>query len=284
MFVVEDEARARARGAPSLARVLGWGSTQDAYRATAPRPDGRAAARAMPRALARARVAPEAIGYVNAHGTGTPLNDPRRGARDPRRARSARRPRPGQLDQGRGRPPDGASGAIELAACLLAVSRATCLPGTAQPRRARSGVRRRRDRRGAAPARVDVVLSNSFGFGGQNATRRAREGGVSAAVTGWALAHAARQRRRRGRAPAAGGRARRARLRRIRAPGCAAPAGRADGRSRSALPRPDGSSGLDAAHEAVQQARAAAGAGAPATQRLGLFFGVGGLRAHWNET
>ncbi len=76
MFVVEDEARARARGARIHARILGWGSTQDAYRVTAPRPDGSAARRAMERALARAKLAPEAIGYINAHGTGTPLNDP----------------------------------------------------------------------------------------------------------------------------------------------------------------------------------------------------------------
>src|SRR6185295_15308292 len=60
VFVVEDETRALARGARPLARILGWGSTQDAYRATAPRPDGSAARAAVERALARAALVPRA--------------------------------------------------------------------------------------------------------------------------------------------------------------------------------------------------------------------------------
>jgi 3-oxoacyl-[acyl-carrier-protein] synthase II len=76
MFVVESEERALARGARPLARILGWGSTQDAYRPTAPLPDGTMARRAMQQALKRAGLTARDIGYVNAHGTGTPLNDP----------------------------------------------------------------------------------------------------------------------------------------------------------------------------------------------------------------
>jgi 3-oxoacyl-[acyl-carrier-protein] synthase II len=73
MFVVEDLARARARGARPLALILGWGSSADGYRATAPLPDGRAAQAAMARAIARSGGAD--IGYINAHGTGTQQGD-----------------------------------------------------------------------------------------------------------------------------------------------------------------------------------------------------------------
>jgi 3-oxoacyl-[acyl-carrier-protein] synthase II len=169
MFVIEDETRAAARGARVLARVLGWGSTQDAYRVTAPRPDGSAARRAMERALARAKLAPDAIGYINAHGTGTPLNDPAEskaihgafGAHAERVAVSSIKGAVGHLMA--------AAGAIELAASLLVFER-DLLPGTAH--------HRDRDPEcsldviGETPrrARVDALLSNSFGFGGQNAT------------------------------------------------------------------------------------------------------------------
>ncbi len=169
MFIVEDEARAVARGARVIARVLGWGSTQDAYRVTAPRPDGAAARRAMERALARARLAPDAIGYINAHGTGTTLNDPAEskailgafGTHTEHIAVSSIKGAVGHLMA--------AAGAIELAASLLAFER-DLLPGTAH----------HRDRDPECPldvigetprhARVDALLSNSFGFGGQNAS------------------------------------------------------------------------------------------------------------------
>lgn len=167
MFVVESESHARLRRARPLARILAWGRTQDAYRVTAPRPDGAAARRAMENALRHARISPEAVGYINAHGTGTPLNDPAEvkairgalGAHAERVAVSSIKGAVGHLMA--------ASGAVELAACLLAFER-DLLPGTAhflerdpecdldiigpEPR----------------PARVDYVLSNSFGFGGQN--------------------------------------------------------------------------------------------------------------------
>jgi 3-oxoacyl-[acyl-carrier-protein] synthase II len=167
LFVVEAEDRALARGARPLARVLGWGSTQDAYRMTAPRPDGSSAARAMARALARAGLPAEAVGYVNAHGTGTPLNDPAEvlairgalGAHAERVPVSSIKGAVGHLMA--------ASGAIEIAACMLPL-REGVIPGTAH--------HRERDPEcdldivGEAPraAEVGVALSNSFGFGGQN--------------------------------------------------------------------------------------------------------------------
>ncbi len=169
MFVVESAERAQRRNVRPLARILGWGSTQDAYRATAPRPDGSAASRAIQRALARARLGPEAVGYINAHGTGTPLNDEAEaiairaalGAHADHVPVSSIKGALGHLMA--------ASGAIELAACLLPFERGL-LPGTAH--------HRDRDPRcdvsviGERPlaARVEVVLKNSFGFGGQNAS------------------------------------------------------------------------------------------------------------------
>lgn len=168
MFVVEAEERARARGARPLAVVLGCGSSQDGHRLTAPRPDGAAARRAIEAALLRAGVAAADVGYVNAHGTGTPLNDVAE-------ARAIH----GALGAAGGRVPVSsikgavghlmaAAGAIELAACLLPLGR-DLLPGTAHHRTPdpECGL----DVVGEAPrpARVDVVLSSSFGFGGQNA-------------------------------------------------------------------------------------------------------------------
>jgi 3-oxoacyl-[acyl-carrier-protein] synthase II len=172
VFVVEHETRARARGARVLARVVGWGSTQDGYRATAPRPDGAAARVAMERAIARAAragVAATSIGYINAHGTGTPLNDPAEcraihgafGAHAVHVAVSSIKGAVGHLMA--------AAGALELAASLLAFER-DVLPGTAnhQERDPECDV----DVIGETPraARVDALLSSSFGFGGQNAS------------------------------------------------------------------------------------------------------------------
>jgi 3-oxoacyl-[acyl-carrier-protein] synthase II len=169
MFVVEDAARAEARGARVLGRIVGWGSTQDAYRVTAPRPDGAAAARAMSRALQRAALPPDAIGYINAHGTGTPLNDPAEckaihttlGAHAERVAVSSIKGAVGHLMA--------ASGALEIAACLLPFER-DLLPGTANHRERDPECNVDVIGEAPRPARVDYVLSNSFGFGGQNAS------------------------------------------------------------------------------------------------------------------
>jgi 3-oxoacyl-[acyl-carrier-protein] synthase II len=168
MFVLESEDRARARGAKPLARVIGWGSTQDAYRATAPRPDGERAREAIAKAIRRAKINPSEIGYINAHGTGTPLNDPAevkaiRGALG-----DAAEKVPVSSIKGAVGHLMAASGAIEIAACLLPLARGI-IPGTAH--------HKERDPEcdidivGEAPRRADarVALSNSFGFGGQNA-------------------------------------------------------------------------------------------------------------------
>src|SRR5260370_40060756 len=75
VLVLEERARAVARGAKIYAELAGYAFTNDACHMTAPRPDGRQAARAMQLALVDACVAPGEVGYINAHGSSTPLND-----------------------------------------------------------------------------------------------------------------------------------------------------------------------------------------------------------------
>jgi 3-oxoacyl-[acyl-carrier-protein] synthase II len=169
VFVVERADRARARGARVLAEIWGWGSTQDGYRATAPRPDGAAARRAMEQAIRKAHRPVSTIGYINAHGTGTPLNDPAEcaaihgafGSHADQVAVSSIKGAVGHLMA--------ASGAIEIAASLLAFER-DLLPGTANHRERDPECNVDVIGEAPRPARVEAVLSSSFGFGGQNAS------------------------------------------------------------------------------------------------------------------
>ncbi len=166
VLVLEERSRALARGAPVYAEVCGYGLTNDAHHMTAPRPDGTQAARAM--RLALGNVSPGDVGYVNAHGSSTPLNDPTEtsSVKQVFGERTARVPVSGT--KGYYGHALGASGAIEAAICALA-SRDRWLPPTinldvADPACDLDHVR--------GPGRVadpEYLLSNSFGFGGINA-------------------------------------------------------------------------------------------------------------------
>ena len=170
VLVLEERSRAIARGARIYAEVVGHAYTNDAYHMTAPRPDGRQAARAIQLALADGDVTPTDIGYINAHGSSTPLNDPTEtsaikqvfGDHAYRLTVSGTKGYYGHAL--------GASGAIEAAICALALSRGwlpptinlerpdptcdlDCLPGAG----------------GGRAASPEAVVSNSFGFGGINA-------------------------------------------------------------------------------------------------------------------
>jgi 3-oxoacyl-[acyl-carrier-protein] synthase II len=168
VVVLEERSRAEARGAPVYGEVLGYALTNDGYHMTAPRPDGREAARAMRLALNDAHLRPSDIGYVNAHGSSTPLNDPTEtraikqvfGEHAYRLAISGTKGYYGHAL--------GASGAIEAAICALGVKRAWLPPtiNLAEPDEACDLDYLVNGGKDGAP---EFVLSNSFGFGGVNA-------------------------------------------------------------------------------------------------------------------
>jgi len=169
MFVLEDMDHAKGRGARILAEIAGYGASADMYHFTAPQPEGKGAMRAMRHALETSGVDLQEVGYVNAHGTSTKLGDVAEtkaikavfGDHARELAVSSTKSVHGHLL--------GAAGAIEAAACVLALDRGL-LPPTINlddpdpecdldyvPNRARK-------------ADVKVAISNSFGFGGHNAT------------------------------------------------------------------------------------------------------------------
>jgi 3-oxoacyl-[acyl-carrier-protein] synthase II len=162
------------RDARIYAEVCGYGSTNDAYHPTAPRPDGVEAARSMRRALTDGGVDPAEVDYVNAHGSSTPLGDRAEAVA----LREVFGERLAQLPVSGTKPlyghPLGASGAIEAAIVCLAlesgerppaINYVASQPGT--PEAALDLVGTNGHVKGAPPR---VALSNSFGFGGINAS------------------------------------------------------------------------------------------------------------------
>jgi 3-oxoacyl-[acyl-carrier-protein] synthase II len=168
VLVLEERGRALARGARIYGEICGFGLTNDAYHMTAPRPDGRQAARAMGLALAEAHVAPAEVGYINAHGSSTPLNDPAEtGAIKQVFGDHAYRLRLSGTKGYYGHAL-GASGAIEAAICALAAER-SWLPPTVnlrEPDPACDLDYLAGEGRDESP---EYLLTNSFGFGGINA-------------------------------------------------------------------------------------------------------------------
>ncbi len=168
VLVLEERDRARARGAPIYAELVGYGLTNDAHHMTAPRPDGRQASRAMRGALSSAGVAPEAVGYVNAHGSSTPLNDPTEAqAIRTVLGRHVERVRVSGTKGYYGHAL-GASGAIEAAICALASARAW-LPPSVNLEEPDPACELDYVRGDGAAGQPEYLMSNSFGFGGINA-------------------------------------------------------------------------------------------------------------------
>jgi len=168
VVVLEREEHARDRGAKALARVLGYGASNDAFHITQPDENGRGAVDAMRAALSDADVAPEDVGYVNAHGTSTPFND-RIETQAIRTVLGEDGP-PVSSCKGATGHSLGAAGAIEAVACVEALRRGALPPTLGleeiDPECAADHV-------AGAPREapdLEVALSNSFGFGGQNAT------------------------------------------------------------------------------------------------------------------
>ena len=169
VLVLESLDSAIERGVEPVAEITGYGSTADAYHITQPAPEGEGAARAMNMALAHAPTQPEEIGYVNAHGTSTPLNDKYEtmalktvfGEEAYRIPISSTKSMTGHLL--------GASGALEAAVTVLALSKWAIPPTinleTPDPE-CDLDYTPHMPKRG----RIRAAMSNSFGFGGHNAS------------------------------------------------------------------------------------------------------------------
>lgn len=166
-FIVENAAHAQARGAQPLAEVAGWATTQDAHALTSPRPDGSRALAAMAGALRRAGITPADLDYINAHGTGTPLND----VTEARAIRALLGTHSVPVSSIKGAIGHlmAAAGAVELAACIFALQ-AQIIPGTAHLNHVDPECPIDVVGPMPRPAKVHCTLSNSFGFGGQNST------------------------------------------------------------------------------------------------------------------
>lgn len=165
VLVLEREDDAAARGARARARIAGFGASADAHHASSPHPQGLGAERAVRAALADARLAPEEVDHVNAHGTSTPLND----VTESRMIRRVLGPRPAVTSaKGAIGHLIGAAGAVEAAYTVLAVEHQV-VPPTAGLSAVDPDIEVDVVMKDARPMAVDVALSHSFGFGGQNA-------------------------------------------------------------------------------------------------------------------
>ncbi|MDG3007303.1 beta-ketoacyl-ACP synthase II [Paludisphaera mucosa] len=169
ILILEAEEIARGRGARIYAELLGYGTAGDGYHITAPDEQGRGAARAMKRCLADARTPLDAVDYINAHGTSTPLGDLAEtvamktvfGPYASKLQISSTKSQLGHLL--------GASGGVELIASTLAIHTGV-LPPTINLDEPGEGCDLDYIPNVAREARVDHVMSNSFGFGGHNAS------------------------------------------------------------------------------------------------------------------
>ena len=169
IVLVEELEHARARGAKIYCEITGYGLSADAYHMTAPPPNGEGAARAMKLALEHARISPEQVDYINAHATSTDIGDLCEtraikqifGEQARKVAISSTKSMTGHLL--------GGAGGVEMAACALAI-RDSVVPPTINLENPGEECDLDYTPNVAREKRVRVVLNNSFGFGGHNAT------------------------------------------------------------------------------------------------------------------
>lgn len=168
-LVLERYDLAVARGAHIYAEICGYGNTNDAHHMTAPRPDGSQAARAMRNALTAAGIEPHDVDYVNPHGSSTPLND----ATESQAIKQVLGERAYQIPVSGTKPYHahalGASGAIESAVCCLAFDRGW-IPPTLNFDAGDDSCDLDYVKGTGRTAQLGVCLTNSFGFGGINAS------------------------------------------------------------------------------------------------------------------
>lgn len=176
LLILEAWEHAKARGAPILAEIVGYGRNADAHHITMPSPDGAGAQRCVRLALADAGLAPEAVGYVNAHGTST--------AADAIESRVIREVFGKHADQGLVVSSTksmhghmlGAAGSYEAGVCVLALQHGI-VPPTINLDDPDPACDLDYVPHTARPADLEYALSNSFGFGGTNATLIFRRAG-----------------------------------------------------------------------------------------------------------
>jgi 3-oxoacyl-[acyl-carrier-protein] synthase II len=166
-LVLERWDRAVARGARIYGEIVGYGRNADAYHITAPSPGGEGAAACMQLALDDAGLTPADVGHINAHGTSTPLNDAAE-AEAIHKVFGESAP-PVTSTKGVTGHLIGAAGATEAIACLLAFSQGA-VPPTANLERIGDDIALDVVAGSSRPAAPAPALSNSFGFGGHNAT------------------------------------------------------------------------------------------------------------------
>jgi 3-oxoacyl-[acyl-carrier-protein] synthase II len=181
MLVVAAEPVAQAAGSPVLAEVLGYGLSADGHHATAPHPRGEGAARAIRQALASSGLAPEDIGYVNGHGTGTPKNDSAEsnavraalGEAAEKTALSSTKSMVGHLL--------GAAAAVEAIVTVAALGEQLAPPTASftdvDPKCGLDAVPGT-----ARPLTMEAALSNNFAFAGANATLALGRPGARAGI------------------------------------------------------------------------------------------------------
>jgi 3-oxoacyl-[acyl-carrier-protein] synthase II len=167
VLILESLEHARRRGANIMAEIIGYGATADSFHITQPLESGEGAAKAMLMSMKRARVRPEDIDYINAHGTSTPLNDAMEtkaiktvmGEHAYKVPISSTKSMTGHLI--------GCAGAIEPAICIMTILKGIIPPTTnyeyPDPECDLDYVPNK-----ARPAKVNTALTNSFGFGGHN--------------------------------------------------------------------------------------------------------------------
>ena len=166
-LIVEELEHARARGA-RIYRVLGYSLNNDAFHMTSPLPSGESCVRAMRDALADARVAPEQIDYVNAHASSTQLNDSAETMSIKQVFGEHAKRIPVSGTKGYYAHPLGATGAIEAALCALALDR-QWTPPTINYQNPDAACDLDVVPNHGREAKLDYIMSNSFGFGGINA-------------------------------------------------------------------------------------------------------------------
>jgi 3-oxoacyl-[acyl-carrier-protein] synthase II len=168
VLILESERHATARQAPILAEVAGYGATTDCHHLTQPQPAGEAAYRSMEMATRAAGITPGQVGYINAHGTGTVLNDSAEASAINRWAGEAVARIPVSSTKASIGHSLGAAGAVEAAICVMALQGQwlppACTVQTPDPLCRFPLVRQ------PADASLEYVLTNSFGFGGANAS------------------------------------------------------------------------------------------------------------------